>query len=234
MTPIRLIILAVAAGAAMLAGYMVFQLSQAPEPVAPVQVAAPPPPPQIPTVQVLTAMQDMPVGTLITPEHLTWAEWPEATVTERYIVESLHPAAFEEATGWVVRAKFFEGEPLVREKVVVKGETGYMAALLGEGKRAVSIPISVETASAGFILPNDRVDGLLTYDARYSLPDGQTTTQRETRTIFENVRVLSIDQKITYDPQTGQQAILGSTALLELSPEDAELITHAEQLGPIT
>ncbi|MEO0983079.1 MAG: Flp pilus assembly protein CpaB [Pseudomonadota bacterium] len=228
----RLIILAVAAIAAVLAGYMVFNLSNQPTPEpmvqAPVEVI------ETPTSGVLVARLDLPVGTLITPDDLDWAPWPDDALNPNFIVEEDQPEAMEEATGWVVRTQIYENEPVIRQKVVAKGETGYMAALVKPGKRAIAVEISAETASSGFILPDDRVDVILSFEVEVDVDEGATEEQTITMTVIENARVLSIDQQLTVDPDTGQTAILGSTALLELEPGDTELLAHSESIGTIS
>ena len=61
-----------------------------------------------------------------------------------------------------MRVPIFENEPILPRKLVKKGDTGTMAALIEPGMRAMSVEISTESASGGFILPNDRVDVILT------------------------------------------------------------------------
>ena len=99
-----------------------------------------------------------------------------------------------------------------------------MAALLGPGMRAISTPISPETSAGGFILPNDKVDVLLTKQ--------DNNDRNQTRTILVNVKVLAIDQ--TIKEQDGQQVVVGKTATLELSSEQAEVLALANNEGSLT
>ncbi len=228
MSPIRLIILIVAAGSAVLAGYLVFSMSRTPPQVEQVEKII-----EVPKAHVLVARRQLPVGTLIVPEDLDWAPWPEANLNPSFLTQEDNPDALEEAAGWVVRTQIFESEPVLPQKVIAKGETGVMAALVDPGMRAIAVEISAESASSGFILPEDKVDVILTYEIEV-LINGRMEDQTQTVTILQNVRVLSIDQQYTVDPETGQNVILGSTALLQLAPGDAELLALGESLGVIS
>ena len=106
-----------------------------------------------------------------------------------------------------------------------------MAAVLNEGMRAVAVEISVETAAGGFILPNDRVDVILSYEVE--LTEGDTIVERPaTRTILQNVRVLAIDQ--SFREIEDENVVVGTTATLELRPEHAEILMLGTQMGEIS
>ncbi|MEO1643503.1 MAG: Flp pilus assembly protein CpaB, partial [Pseudomonadota bacterium] len=112
-----------------------------------------------------------------------------------------------------------------------KGRHEAGLALLNPGKRAVSVEISPESASAGFILPDDRVDVILTYEVEV-LQGEDLVEQTIVVTAMENVRVLAIDQM--FGEIDGVPALTGSTATLELSPEEAELISLAARKATIS
>ena len=105
-----------------------------------------------------------------------------------------------------------------------------MSAILPRGMRAVSTKISPETGAGGFILPNDRVDVILTKKEKNESIGGSETFNSET--ILANVRVLAIDQ--TVKEEDGRQVVVGKTATLELAPEQAEVLTLAEQMGEMS
>jgi pilus assembly protein CpaB len=126
----------------------------------------------------------------------------------------------------VVRAPLVSGEPLTDMKVVQSDTAGFMSATLTPGMRAVSVGISVETGAGGFILPNDRVDVIKTDAA----PGAQR--QFKSAVILENVRVLSIDQTAKEDKD--QKYVIGKTATLELSPDQAKLIARASASGTLS
>ncbi len=106
-----------------------------------------------------------------------------------------------------------------------------MAAILPPGMRAVSVGIAPETGAGGFILPNDRVDVILTQRDRAA----EKVTGSEVQiseTILKNIRVLAIDQNV--EEKNGQRVVIGKTATLELSPGQAESLTLAQKLGSIS
>ncbi len=233
MSPMRLIILAVAAIAAVLAAFLVRNMASQ-EPAAPAQVAE--------TVErivevevsqqkVLVARTDLRVGTLLTPDEFKWANWPESTINPAYFTQEYAPDAMETLTGSVVRNAMYTDEPIMPQKIVQKGETGFMAALLRPGMRAVTIEISPESASAGFILPDDRVDIILTQEIEYQ-SGGEILTRTVTSTILENGRIIAIDQ--TFGDVDGIPTLTGSTATLELTQPQAELMAQASRTGAIS
>lgn len=233
MSPMRIIILLLALAAAGGAAFLVLQLSK----------------PQIQTqtltkdnlvvqerevseVDVLTVTRDFAVGETIAAEDLKWSPWPKANVVEGYFVETTVPASIETLAGSVVKAALYKGEPVLPQKIVQKGEQGLLAALLAPEMRAVSIEISAESASGGFVLPNDRVDLILTYDQK-SDPDRGLTERTISTTVIQNVRVLAIDQNYATNAE-GETARLGSTATIEVSPHEAELVAMAQRVGDVS
>lgn len=232
MSPMRIIILAVAAVAAVLAALLVRNATSSSAPTE----AAEAPVERIVEVEVaeqkvLVAKSDLRVGTLMTPEDFKWADWPERTINPNYFTEELAPDAIEQLTGSVVRTALFEDEPIMPQKIVQKGETGFMAALLRPGWRAISVEISPESASAGFILPDDRVDVIMTQIVEVDTGNGKDD-YTYTETILQNVRILAIDQ--TFTTIDGMPTMTGSTATMELTPEQAERIATASRSGALS
>ena len=187
--------------------------------------------PVIPLTQVLVASADMPLGHRIAPEDLAWMAWPEEGVTDQFLTEETTTDAINELSGSVVRTPFFEGEPILEAKIVRLGDGSMLAGILTEGMRAVAVEISVETAAGGFILPNDRVDVLLSYEIE-TTEDELVVERPATRTVLENVRVLAIDQ--TYQKIEDENVVVGTTATLELSPRHVEILSLATQMGDIS
>jgi pilus assembly protein CpaB len=95
--------------------------------------------------------------------------------------------------------------------------------------RAVSTEISPETGAGGFILPNDRVDVIL---SRRANNDARGTAPPVSETILTNVKVLAIDQ--TVEEKGGQRVVVGKTATLELAPRQAESLAQARQQGTLS
>jgi pilus assembly protein CpaB len=109
--------------------------------------------------------------------------------------------------------------------------SGFMAAILPTGMRAVSTQISPETSAGGFILPNDRVDVILTRrDANADKSGGNDA--RTSETILNNIRVLAIDQNV--EEKNGQKVVVGKTATLELSPSQSETLVLSQQIGTLS
>ena len=186
---------------------------------------------EVPEVDVLISLRDMSVGETISFNDLAWASWPEESLSPSQITKDGRPDAIDEMSGRVVRIPIFEQEPILLQKTVDRGQTGIMAALLSPGMVAVSLEISVESASGGFILPNDRVDVLLTHEVEVQTLNG-TEDAVQTISILGNVRVLAIDQGTSVATSTASD--VGSTATLELSVEDAELVVLSERKGNLS
>lgn len=130
----------------------------------------------------------------------------------------------------VVREVILAGEPIVARKIVRAGDSGYMAAYLEPGMRAMAIRVNVETAAGGFILPGDRVDVIL---SREQGGGGEGASARyATATVMQNVKVLAIDQ--TTRMEGDEQAVVGATATLELTPGDAEILAQAKAEGELS
>lgn len=146
------------------------------------------------------------------------------------VAELNTPGAKSDYIGAVVREPILAGEPLVARKIVRAGDSGYMAAYLEPGMRAMAIRVTVETAAGGFILPGDRVDVLLTREIKGAGDDGGT--RFTTATVMRNVKVLAIDQstRVAQD----EQAVVGATATLELTGRDAEVLALAKSEGELS
>ena len=247
MSPVRLIILLVAAGAAIAAVFLVRSV-QAPAPAAAAAAAAPAEaakPVEIPTKQVLVANIKIPVGKFVAADDLRWQEWPASANIESFIEQEKQPEGLEKMVGAVARYDLVVGEPVTTSKLVHPGTAGFMAVMLTPGMRAVSVEIAAETASGGFIQPNDRVDVIVTREVQATNANGgQSGGMQNIRSdlILSNIRVLAIDA--TYGapevkgeeaaPQAGQgQVIIGSRATLELTERDATLLNTAKKAGEI-
>lgn len=218
----RIAVLAIAIGAGGLA--MILAGGSGEEPV--VEVEAP----QMDTVEVLVAAKPISMGTAISSSELNWQSWPADAPVSGFITRSDRPGAMDEIAGRITRHGFIAGEP-ISELKIVDAERGFLSAILPKGMRAVSTEISPETGAGGFILPNDRVDVILTRrDAAAEEAGAGEIFISET--ILANVRVLAIDQ--TIEEQDGNQVVVGSTATLEVAPSQAEILALSEQLGDVS
>jgi pilus assembly protein CpaB len=174
--------LAAAAGAALLAGGH----HEAPPPVAP-------PPPPLATVDILVAKNDLSRGQVIAEGDVDWQTWPAASANANFIKRTDRPDAVHQFIGAIVRESLVGGQPISDLSVVFAKGSGFMAAILPKGMRAVSMEVSAETAAGGFILPDDHVDVVLTRHDKAQTAGG-AIDKIVSESILRNVRVLAIDQ----------------------------------------
>lgn len=165
----------------------------------------------------------------------TEAAKPEGAVASvtRAATDIATGGAKADYVGSVVREPILAGEPIVGRKIVRAGDSGYMAAYLEPGMRAMAIRVSVETAAGGFILPGDRVDVLLTRASNG--PQGAVEGDRSkftAATVMQNIKVLAVDQSTRAGDD--EQAVVGATATLEVGPRDAEALALAKSEGDLS
>ncbi len=195
----------------------------------------PPPPPkpvtQIDTVEILVARADINMGQVVSAQEIQWQIWPTSAASPSFLRRTDRPDAIQQLTGSIARGPFVSGEPIRETKLIKANGSGYMAALLPSGMRAISTDISPETGAGGFILPNDHVDVILTRRDRET--ERATGIESHTsETILTDVRVLAIDQ--TVEEKGGQRVVVGKTATLELSPRQAETLAVSRQRGTLS
>ncbi|MBU6457830.1 MAG: Flp pilus assembly protein CpaB [Bradyrhizobium sp.] len=220
MNTARIVVLAIAVGAGGIAAFLV---SGSDKPAAPAA--------QLPTVDVLVAKSDIGLGQSVKPEDLQWQTWPAATASNTFIRRGDRPDATTQIAGEIARAPFIAGEPIREQKLVKADGSGFMAAILPSGMRAVSTEISPETGAGGFILPNDRVDVILSKHEKNAGRAGAADTINS-EIILSNIRVLAIDQ--APKEKDGQTAVVGKTVTLELKPEQTEALARARQSGTLS
>jgi len=221
MNTARIVVLSLALGAGGFAAYLARGTDSTP---------APQPVVQLPTVEVLVAKSDIGLGQSVKPDDLQWQTWPAATASNNFIRRNDQAEAMKNVAGSIARAPFIAGEPIREAKLVKANGSGFMAAILPTGMRAISTEISAETGAGGFILPNDRVDVILT--RREKVADKSGTDAVNSEIILPNVRVLAIDQ--APKEKEGQNAVVGKTVTLELKPEQAETLARARQGGTLS
>ena len=195
-----------------------------------------------PMVKVLVASRELPIGARLTAADMSWQDWPAGNLNPAYITDGTGAqvaptgaagvarkasdaasnmfggAALSSMVGAVVREPLLSGEPLIVRKVVRAGEGNYLSVVLGPGMRAMAVPVTVDTAAGGFIMPGDRVDVVLSRDNG----DKGLTTQ----TVLRNLRVLAIDQAV--EPAKDAKTIVGAVATLEVAAADTEVMAGAQ------
>lgn len=236
--PSRIALLAVALIAGGLAAYLTTQTNQpVAQPVAePVTEVV-----QEPRVRVLAAKAGIGLGQRLSAESVEWVDWPEGSVRPEYITIVAKPDAIAEMSGAVARFEFFPGDPIRADKLALEAD-GYLSAVLDSGTRGVSVTVSASSASGGFIVPNDRVDVVLTR-TKDSGGEGEARTQMSD-TILRNVRVLAINTRLgetgttgaAADPENPRAEIFANEAIatLQLDPGQSEVIINAATSGRLT
>ena len=230
MNTARIVVLVIALGAGGVAAYLASGYQNAP--ALPLAVAE-----KLPTVEVLVAKNDIQLGQAVKPEDLQWQSWPAATASSAFIRRDNRPEAQTQIAGAIARVPLMQGEPIREQKLVRAEGSGFMAAILPSGMRAVSTEISAETGAGGFILPNDRVDIVLT--RRLKNPDGANNNGQTggndlvlSEVILTNIRVLAIDQ--APKEKDGQNAVVGKTVTLELKPDQIAVLSTSRQSGTLS
>ncbi|MET4220240.1 pilus assembly protein CpaB [Bradyrhizobium sp. LB14.3] len=231
MNTARIVVLVIALGAGGVAAYLASGYENRPAPALPVAE-------KLPTVEVLVAKNDIQLGQAVKPDDLQWQVWPAATASSAFIRRDNRPEAQTQIAGWIARVPLMQGEPIREQKLVKAEGSGFMAAILPSGMRAVSTELSAETGAGGFILPNDRVDVVLT--RRLKNPDGANNSNGPTggndlvlsEVILNNIRVLAIDQ--APKEKDGQNAVVGKTVTLELRPDQVATLSAARQSGTLS
>lgn len=181
--------------------------------------------------KVLVAQRALPVGTIVTADSLSFQAWPKDMVQDAYYLEG--EADMNKLLGTVVRYPITAGQPLTQGALVKPGDRGFLAAALGPGMRAVTIPVSAKTGVAGFVFPGDRVDLMLTQAVRST--DGGGDSLKATETILRNVRVLATDQSTETTVEEGKTVVREfRTVTMEVTPRIAEKIAVAETIGTLS
>lgn len=179
------------------------------------------------TVEILVAAQDVGAGHQLDAGSVRWQVWPEKAMMPGLITKTAQPDLAKAVAGTVAKLPLVTGQPVTELSIVRTGASGFMAANVAAGMRAIGVPVNAETSAGGFILPNDRVDVVLTRDL-----SGAGAKNFESTTILSDVRVLAVDQ--TVHQGKDQESLVGKTATLELTEPQAELIARAQQTGVLS
>jgi pilus assembly protein CpaB len=216
----RVIVLAIALVAALGAAWIAERIVSAPRKVQQVERT-------VGAVDVLVAAKDINLGDSVGADDLKWQQWPSEGLATGLISKANDPDAPTKLSGAIARAPFIAGEPIKEQKLIKVSEGGVMAAILPSGMRAISTPIREETAAGGFILPNDRVDVILSHKMRVGNQE-----QPVSEAVLRNVRVLAIGQ--TLEQKGDDKVATGKTATLELTPRQTETLALAQSMGEIS
>lgn len=220
----QVLAISVSGAAALVAFY--FASSFVPQPPAAVAVKT-----EVDSVQVLVAGADISVGQIVNEGNFRWISWPKEAAARGYITqEAGGEKRRRELSGSVARSALLAGEPITQQKLIKAGQGGVLAAILPGGMRAISTKIDPKTAAGSLILPNDHVDVILIRRMRSKGGNEEIVSD----TLFRNVRVIAIGQQI--ETKEGKKAADGAatTATLELTPRQTEMMALANAMGEIT
>lgn len=196
----------------------------------------------IATIRVLVAKKNIPIGKKVEGSDLDWQSWPESGVQTDFV--SSTKADRRKATlflGTVTRRGIIKGTPITKNSVFNQNRPGFLAGALDPNMRAMAIAITAQSGAAGFILPGDRVDVILTQNARKKTGRGRRKAGASSRprvflshvaeTILQNVRVLAADQKVDDFKKTAK---VSKTVTLEVTQKQAEMLAVAVSMGKLS
>lgn len=196
------------------------------QPTAPITVEK-----KVDSAEVLVAATNVPVGQIVNQGNFRWVSWPKKAISPEYIIKRDGGVLKMHAlSGSIARSALLAGEPVTGQKLIKAGQGGVLAAILPHGMRAISTKIRAETAAGSLILPNDHVDVILIRHLRGR--NGQDENVSDT--LFRNVRVMAIGQQIETKEGKKTADTSASTATLELTPRQAEMMALANSMGEIT
>ena len=219
----RLVVLGVAIAAGGLAAMMA---GKGRKPDAP-----PPPMPALETVDVLVAKLDLQRGQLIEPPQIGWQAWPKAAANAHFITRAARPNAQTQFVNAIVRVPIAAGQPIYDPMVVFAKGSGFLAAILPKGMRAIAMDVSPDSAAGGFILPEDHVDVLLTRHDKAAEKGSGGVEKIISDTILRNIRVLAVDQAV--EEKSGTKVAVAKTVTLQVAPAQAEVLAVSRMQGTL-
>jgi pilus assembly protein CpaB len=222
----RFVVLGVAVAAGGVAAFLASGSKKPPEPPAKAPVVV-----QLETLDVLVAKTDLGRGQVIEAHDIGWQTWPKASANGNFIKKPARPDALNQFIGAIVRLPLAAGQPIFDPMVVFAKGSGFMAAILPKGMRAVAMEISADSSAGGFILPEDHVDIILTHHDK-AAEKSSGLERIVSNAILQNVRVLAVDQ--TIEEKNGQKVVVGRTATVELTPSQVETLARSRQQGSLS
>ncbi|MEM7497359.1 MAG: Flp pilus assembly protein CpaB [Pseudomonadota bacterium] len=174
------------------------------------------------TIPVIVASQTIKYGERVDEHHVRIIDWPADSVPQGAFTSPEDLIGDIMAERRVAMRQVDAGAPILESMVTGFGEDSRMAMRLGEGRRAFSIPINALSGVAGFIAPGDRVDIMLTESTQGEL---------KSRIILRDMQVIAVDQQAE---EARRRARVGSTATLDVSTREAQILAVAQSVGKLT
>jgi len=173
--------------------------------------------------KLAVAMVDMQLGSRISPEMIQMVDWPSGSVPEGAFVDA------KDLDGRVAKTTLARGEPVLESKLAPVGSRGGLSAVVGEGKRAITVRVNDVIGVAGFALPGNYVDIMVN-----TQDNGNKANDRDhaiSKIVLEHILVLAVAQEAGRD-ETKPKVVNAVT--LEVTPEQAEKIDLARSVGTLS
>jgi len=177
--------------------------------------------------KVLVATHGLPAGQFLQPNDLEWQDWPDNALNSSYIVSGSR--SVDDLVGSVVRAAISAGEPITDDRLIKKGDRGFLSAIMAPGTRAVTVQLQQTSGLGGLVLPGDHVDVVLTAVIPSTTPN--EPEHRASETVLEDIRVVAIDQKMS---DMSNETVMARSATLEVTPKQAEILALVTDMGKIS
>jgi pilus assembly protein CpaB len=172
--------------------------------------------------KVVVAVVDIEMGSKVTPQMLSSADWPIGSVPEGAFKD------IKELQDRVVKVSVTRGDALVERKLAPVGTQGGLSAVIAEGKRAMTVRVNDVVGVAGFALPGNFVDVMVNAQQDKGKNDEGIQISK---TVLERVLVLAVAQESGRD-DTKPRVV--SAVTLELSLEDSEKLDLARSVGTLS
>lgn len=193
-------------------------------------------PADLPTVEVLVFTADVPVATIIQAKMLGWQAWHSDQLNPRYITRTARPDAIEKLEGSTTRQPLYSGAPVIDDMLIKRTASGFLAAVLNEGMRAVAFKIGHEAEDfGGLIQAGDRVDVILTHTVEEPTGTGERRGRLQRKigeVIIRDVRVIAIDAELRRED--GAKAKIAKVVTLEVDEHQAVAFELGQTMGKLS
>jgi pilus assembly protein CpaB len=173
--------------------------------------------------KIAVAMLDLQLGSRLSPEMIQMVTWPSGSIPAGAFTDP------KELDGRVAKTTLTRGEPLLESKLAPVGSRGGLSAVVGEGKRAITVRVNDVIGVAGFALPGNYVDIMVNTQAEGSKSNDKDRTI--SKIVLEHILVLAVAQEASRD-ETKPKVVNAVT--LEVTPEYAERIDLARSVGTLS
>lgn len=182
------------------------------------------------TDTVLVAARDLKPGTVLKDTDLRWQAWPRSMIDPRHVQRGKGDDPLPAYVGSAVARDFLAGEPLTANGVFRQDEAGLLSGMLSPGMRAVTVNVTPNTQTGGFVVPGDRVDVVVAMEVK---PESGGGKFQAAEVVVADVRVLAVDTNLAAPGGDKGGTMAGRTATLEVTPRDAERVITAGLMGTV-